>query len=182
MKSIGYTIKEELSQEAKNMLEELNNQEKLINYKKLNFKGGNNADYDFNNFSSSREILRAIYYADVSIPAVEKEQNKSDDMVKILKKYKPKKNYKYKKLTDDLVINVKNFYEGREMIINAFKDEIFPINYPNGYPYDYPPEDESLSDGEEDGLLESKDSTNRFDKLLITLDEILDPDLVEKYF
>ena len=29
--SIGYTIKEELSQEAKNMLEKLNNQEKLIN-------------------------------------------------------------------------------------------------------------------------------------------------------
>ena len=29
--SIGYTVKEELSQEAKNMLEKLNNQEKLIN-------------------------------------------------------------------------------------------------------------------------------------------------------
>ena len=31
IKSIGYTIKEELSQETKNMLEKLNNQEKLIN-------------------------------------------------------------------------------------------------------------------------------------------------------
>ena len=30
-KSIGYTVKEELSQEAKSMLEKLNNQEKLIN-------------------------------------------------------------------------------------------------------------------------------------------------------
>ena len=35
IKSIGYTIKEELSQEAKNILEKSNNQEKLINYKKL---------------------------------------------------------------------------------------------------------------------------------------------------
>ena len=42
VKSIGYTVKEELSQEAKNMLEKLNNQEKLINYRKLNFRGGNN--------------------------------------------------------------------------------------------------------------------------------------------
>ena len=32
IKSTGYTVKEELSQEAKNMLEKLNNQEKLINY------------------------------------------------------------------------------------------------------------------------------------------------------
>ena len=32
IKSIGYTIKEKLSEEAKNMLKKLNNQEKLINY------------------------------------------------------------------------------------------------------------------------------------------------------
>ena len=52
VKSIGYAVKQELSQEAKSMLEKLNNQEKLINYKKLSFKGGNNVDYDFTNFSS----------------------------------------------------------------------------------------------------------------------------------
>ena len=52
VKSIGYTVKEKLSQEAKNMLEKLNNQEKLINYKKLYFKRGNKVDYDFTNFSS----------------------------------------------------------------------------------------------------------------------------------
>ena len=62
VKSIGYTVKQELSQEAKNMLEKLNNQEKLINYKKLSFKGGNNADYDFTNFSSLKELFRLIYY------------------------------------------------------------------------------------------------------------------------
>ena len=39
VKSIGYTAKQELSQEPKNKLEKFNNQEKLINYKKLNFKG-----------------------------------------------------------------------------------------------------------------------------------------------
>ena len=41
IKSISYTVKEELSQEAKNMLEKLNNQEKFINYRKLNFTIGN---------------------------------------------------------------------------------------------------------------------------------------------
>ena len=41
IKSINYTIRQELSQEAKNMLEKLNNEGNLINYRKLNFTGGN---------------------------------------------------------------------------------------------------------------------------------------------
>ena len=40
IKFIVYTVKEKLSQEAKNMLEKLNYQEKLINYQKLYLKGG----------------------------------------------------------------------------------------------------------------------------------------------
>ena len=60
VKSIGYLIKQELSQEAKNMFEKLNNQEKLIDYRKLTFKGGNNIDYDFSNFIPLRELFRVI--------------------------------------------------------------------------------------------------------------------------
>ena len=55
VKSIGYTVKEQLSQKAKNMLEKLN-------YKKLSFRGSNNKDYDFTNFSSFRKHFRTIYY------------------------------------------------------------------------------------------------------------------------
>ena len=57
IKSIGYKIKQELSPKAKNLLEKLNNQEKLINYRKLNFKGGNNVDSDFSNFSTLKELF-----------------------------------------------------------------------------------------------------------------------------
>ena len=99
VKYIGYTVKQELSQEAKNLLEKLNNQEKLINYRKLNFKGGSNIDYDFNNSRSLRELLRVIYYGGVLIPGAEREQNEFDDMLEILKKYKPRKDSKYKKNT-----------------------------------------------------------------------------------
>ena len=52
IKSSGYTVREGLSQEAKNMLDKLSNQEKLIDYKKNNFREGNNVDYDFSNFRS----------------------------------------------------------------------------------------------------------------------------------
>ena len=65
MKSIGYTVKQVLSQEAKNMLEKLDNEEKLINYRKFNFKGGNNVDYDFSNFSSLKELFRVIYFGEI---------------------------------------------------------------------------------------------------------------------
>ena len=109
------------------MLEKLNNQEKLINYRKLGFRGGNNKDYGFTNFSSLRELFRAIYYGEILMPAVEREQDNFDDMIEILKVYRPTKYSKYYGLKQDLVINAQNFYDGREMIINAFKNKLFPF-------------------------------------------------------
>ena len=91
VKSIEYTVKEELPQEAKNMLKKLSNQEKLINYRKRNFKVGNTVDYDFTNFRPLRELFRVIYYGDVLIPGAEREKNEFDDVLKIFKKYNPKK-------------------------------------------------------------------------------------------
>ena len=136
IKSIGYTIRQELSQEAKNMLEKLNNQEKLINYRKLGFRGGNNKDYDFTNFSSLRELFRAIYYGEILIPAAEREQDDFDDRFELLKNYKPRKNSKYYKLKDDLLINAQNFYDGRKMIIEVFKNKILPLSNSDYYPED----------------------------------------------
>ena len=74
-KSIGYTVREKVSQEAKNLLEKLNNQEKLINCKKINFKGGNNRDYDFSDYSSLRELFKAIYFKQLSIEGAQRIQD-----------------------------------------------------------------------------------------------------------
>ena len=62
----------------------LNNQEKLINYKKLYFKRGDKVDYDFTNFSFLREFFIAIYYREIFIPGAEREQGNFDDIIKIL--------------------------------------------------------------------------------------------------
>ena len=91
IKSIGYTVKEELSQEAKNMLEKLNNQEKLINYRKLNFTGGNKVAYDFNEYRSLIELFKAIYYKNITIEKAEKIQEEFNAIIDALKNYKPKK-------------------------------------------------------------------------------------------
>ena len=65
------------------MLEKLNNQEKLINYKKLSFRRGNNKDYDFTNLSSLRELFRTTYYGEILIPGAQIEQNNFDDIIRI---------------------------------------------------------------------------------------------------
>ena len=93
IKSIGYTIKEELPQEAKNILEKLNNQEKLINYRKLNFTGGNKADYDFSEYRSLKELFKAIYYRNITIEKAERIQEEFNAIIDILKNYKLKKKF-----------------------------------------------------------------------------------------
>ena len=90
-KSVEYRAKEELSQEAKNMLEKLNNQEKLINYRKVNFRGCKNVDYNFSDFRPLRELFRVIYYGEIAIPSALREQDDFDERLKILKKYKANK-------------------------------------------------------------------------------------------
>ena len=62
IKPIGYTVGERFSQGAKNILDKLSNQEKLINYKKLDFKGSSNTEYYFGDYRSLKELFKAIYY------------------------------------------------------------------------------------------------------------------------
>ena len=202
IKSIGQTVKEELSQEAKNMLEKLNNQEKLINHKKIGFRGGNNKDYDFTNFSSLRELFRAIYYGEMLIPVAEREQDDFDNRFELLKDYKPKKDSKYYKLKDNHLINTKKIYDGRKMIIEGFKNKIFPLSNPDYYP-EYTSEKDtlsrsSISSDSEDisprGATDKSDFTaddldkmyignaDDLDKFLLDAEKHLDPDLIEKYF
>ena len=92
IKSIGYTIKEKLSEEAKNMIEQLNNQEKLINYQKLYLKGGNNVEYNFSNYRSLKEFFKAIYYTKITIEEAEAIPEEFDGVFGALEIYKPKKN------------------------------------------------------------------------------------------
>ena len=133
IKSIGYTFKEKLSEKAKNMLEKLNNQEKLINYQKVGFIGGNKVDYyDFSDYKSLKEIFKAIYYRKITIEEAEAIQEEFDGTYGALEKYKTKKNSKYVKPRAKLLINAKKNYEGRQTIIDAFKNKIFPM-VPTGF-------------------------------------------------
>ena len=189
IKSISYTVKNEFSQEAKNILEKLDNQEKLINYRKFNFRGGNNVDYDFRNYRSLKELFKAIYFNDLRIGEAEGIQDEISDVIYALKNYRAKK-LKYKETKEKLLINTQDFYDGREMIINAFKNEIFPAAS-TGFEEDVD-EDELLKIccyenrlptryGEDQTRNDIKEG-NKFGKVLTELDKNLHPNLIEKYF
>ena len=120
------------------MLEKLNNQEKIINYQKLYLKGGNNVEYDLIEYRSLKEIFKAIYYRNIRIEKTERIQEEFDAVFGALEKYKPKKNSKYVKPREKLLINSKNFYDGRKMIIDAFKNKIFSV-VPTGFSEDEEP-------------------------------------------
>ena len=68
-------------------------------------------------------------------------------MIAILKVYRPKKDSKYYGLKQALVINAQNFYDGKEMISNAFKNKLSPF-YSGNY-YEEFKEESSKSDGED---------------------------------
>ena len=91
IKSLVYTIKEKLSQEAKNVIEKLDNQEKLIKCQKIYLKGGNNVEYDFDDYGSFKELFKAIHYINVTIEKAERIQEGFNAVIDVLKNYKPKK-------------------------------------------------------------------------------------------
>ena len=159
IKSIGYTIKEKLSEEAKNMLEKLHNQEKLINYQKLYLKGVNNSEYDFSDYRLLKEFFKVIYYRKITTEEAEAIQEEFDAVIGALGIYKPKKS-KYYKRKEKRSINSQNFYDGRKMVIDTFKNKIFPL-VPSGYTSD---DDKGLRPGSSDSSFSTTVWSDKFDE------------------
>ena len=97
-------------------------------------------------------------------------------MLEISKKYRPRKDSKYEKLRDDLLINAKNFYDGRKMIISAFKDKIFPLY--SGY---YSQQEDEISKVDSDDELIGELVDEKTFKEILDIGNKLDHELVKKY-
>ena len=159
------------------MLEKLNNQEKLINDRKLYFKAGNNLDYDFSKYRSLEELFKSIHYRNIRIEKAERIQDEFNGVYGALEKYKPKKE-PYIEKRRKLLINADSFYKGREMIIYAFKNKIFPT-VPTGFTEDEVPS-ESRDEEEKDGRMLTIKEEEALQKIA-AIDDILEPGLVKKY-
>ena len=125
IKSAVDIIGERLSPEAENILTRLGNQEKLIKYKWLCFKAYGSITFDFRDYRYLKELFRAIYHRHISIEDAERDKNEFEGTLNALERYDPRKP-DYKTARDSLLINAKNLYDGRKVIIDAFKNKIFP--------------------------------------------------------
>ena len=87
----------------------------------------------------------------MSIDQAERIQDEYEAQFNALKKYRPR-TPDYVKERKQLLNNAKKNYDGREMIINAFKDKVFPLNPEESFP-EYKDRDE---DEDEDFTLQKK--------------------------
>ena len=78
-----------------------------------------------------KELFKAIYYRNLTIEEAESIREEFEAVIGAFDNYGAKKP-KYKEGKTKLLINARNFYDGREMIINAFRNKVFPMA-PSGF-------------------------------------------------
>ena len=125
-------VDQPLNSKAKELINEIKNIQKNVDYRKLKIRGGNNVDYDFSDYKTFKELFRDLYYKETTIDDVKGKQDEFSAVIAVLKDYAPRDN-KYVEANNRLLNNAKKFYEGREKIIEGFKNKIFPFYYDEIY-------------------------------------------------
>ena len=135
IKEVTDFVDQPLSFEAKELIEEIKNIQKGVDNRKLKIRGGNNVDYGFSDYKAFKELFRKLYYKKTIIDYVERKQHEITGVMGALKAYAPRDN-KYVEAKNKLLNNIKNFYKGREKIIEGFKNKIFPLYYNEAYEHE----------------------------------------------
>ena len=132
-------------------------------------------------------MFREIYYGEILLGGAEREQSGFDDLLDDLRSYRPK-NPKCTKSRESLLINAKKSYGGRKMIIDAFRDKVFPLNNPNDFPHYVSEEDmsrrnESPSHSEDISPKNESPShsEDKFNKIIIENDKTINKALFREY-
>ena len=86
-------------------------------------------------------MCRDLYYRKTTTDKSRRIQKEFDVVINALKNYAARDN-KYAEAKNKLLNNAKNFYEGREKIIEGFKNEIFSLYYHELYEYQMKEEEE----------------------------------------
>ena len=85
-------------------------------------------NYDFSDYKTFKELFRDLYYRTITIHEAKSKQEEFNVVLHLLKRYSLKHD-KYVTLKNNLVDNASKFYEGREKIIEGFKNGVFSFYY-----------------------------------------------------
>ena len=155
IKSIGFNFKEGLSPEGLRGYNAIVKKENSINYSYLYMKFGRQ-EYDFRMFKKLKPFFEEIYYGHRKIDVTERDQDVFQQGIERLEKYNSRvePNISHK---NETLKSSKNLSEGRKMIIDAFKNKLFPLSSGNYYDeHNVSESEESSKSGKPSG---SKDSS-----------------------
>ena len=117
------------SQNAKDLMDEIEDADDDINNGKLLFIGSNKEKFNFNTFNKPLNFISAIYNGEISLKEPEIKQRNLEEKIEELNfNYKPK-NEKEKKEICQVLTQAKDLLQYRNKIINAFKNNIFLSEY-----------------------------------------------------
>ena len=134
--------------------------------------------YDFSSYKTFNELFRDLYYKKMTINDAEMGQNEFDSIV-WLNNYIPRAK-KYIVEKNSLLNNVKNFYEGREKIIEGFKKGIFLLKSDDD---DDDDDDDNYESGQQQTSKRStKDDVNAFSEQINKEEADIYKDLFKKHF
>ena len=115
IKEVTDFVNQPLSFEAIELINEIKNIQKNVDYRKLKIIGGGRKEYDFSDYRTFKELFRDLCYRTITIDEAERKQDEFNTVLHLLKKYSPKLD-KYVTLKNNLVDNVSKLREEKKLL------------------------------------------------------------------
>ena len=114
-----------LSQETKDLIDEIEDANNDIDHGKLLFIGNNKEKFNFSIFRIPLNFLSAIYNREISLKDGEIKQRNLDKKIEDLRDYKNNAEEKEKEEINEVLMQANDMLEYKNKIIDAFKNVIF---------------------------------------------------------
>ena len=129
----------------------------------------------FSDYKTFKELFRDLCYRNLAIDEAERKQNEFDRVFGALSKYSTKKKI-YIEAKNKLLNNARNFYKGREKIIEGFQNGIFLFHHND--------EDSRFEDNDENDIRNNNGLINyeKLERLINIKKRNINDELLRKYF
>ena len=121
------SFKNKLKFESKEIYDEIKEQNKKIDYTRLACNNPGKHYYNFTIFLSLGNLVENIYNGNLPLKVAKIKQRSMENMIRSLEKYNQHKE-KYKTQKASTLLNAREFYKGRKMILSACENSIFPLH------------------------------------------------------
>ena len=115
-----------LSPEAKQLLNEIQEEQNDINLQKLVCTKSDRKIFNFNTFKPSSKLVSNIFNGKITLEETKKDQYEMFKQLKYLEKYDPNNLEKINSRKETLV-NTEELYDNRDYVNEAFENRVFPF-------------------------------------------------------